>query len=90
MLSLRRAISVSLCSDKIKLPELSDVAYKGNDIIYVQVCYLLGSKETTDREFGNLERIKDNYPKYVISADLPDFSRNGIKHFNIIKFLLEQ
>ena len=70
--------------------EIDFVAYKGNDIIYVQVCYLLGSKETTDREFGNLERIKDNYPKYVISGDLPDFSRNGIKHFNIIKFLLQQ
>ena len=36
------------------------------------------------REFGNLERIKDNYPKYVISGDLPDFSRNGIRHFNIV------
>ena len=70
--------------------EIDFVAYKGNDIIYVQVCYLLGSNETIDREFGNLERIKDNYPKYVISGDLPDFSRNGIKHFNIIKFLLQQ
>ena len=70
--------------------EIDFVAYKGNDILYVQVCYLLGSTETIDREFGNLERIKDNYPKYVISGDIPDFSRNGIKHFNIIKFLLNE
>lgn len=69
--------------------EIDFVAYKGSDILYVQVCYLLVSPETIEREFGNLERIKDNYPKYVISADLPDFSRNGIKHFNIIKFLLD-
>lgn len=68
--------------------EIDFVAYKGSDILYVQVCYLLASPETIEREFGNLEKIKDNYPKYVISADLPDFSRNGIKHFNIIKFLL--
>lgn len=68
--------------------EIDFVAYKGSDILYVQVCYLLASQETVDREFGNLEKIKDNYPKYVISGDLPDFSRNGIKHFNIIKFLL--
>ena len=68
--------------------EVDFVAYKGSDILYVQVCYLLASAETVEREFGNLERIKDNYPKYVISGDLPDFSRNGIKHYNIIKYLL--
>jgi hypothetical protein len=68
--------------------EVDFVAYKGSDIIYVQVCYLLASQDTIKREFGNLEKIQDNYPKYVISGDLPDFSRNGIKHYNIIKFLL--
>lgn len=70
--------------------EIDFVAYKGSDALYVQVCYLLASTETVEREFGNLERIKDNYPKYVISGDLPDFSRNGIKHYNIIKFLLNE
>lgn len=70
--------------------EIDFVAYKGLDTLYVQVCYLLASTETVEREFGNLERIKDNYPKYVISGDLPDFSRNGIKHYNIIKFLLNE
>ena len=70
--------------------EIDFVAYKGSDTLYVQVCYLLASTETVEREFGNLERIKDNYPKYVISGDLPDFSRNGIKHYNIIKFLLNE
>lgn len=70
--------------------EIDFVAYKGSETLYVQVCYLLASTETVEREFGNLERIKDNYPKYVISGDLPDFSRNGIKHYNIIKFLLSE
>ena len=70
--------------------EIDFVAYKGSDTLYVQVCYLLASAETVEREFGNLERIKDNYPKYVISGDFPDFSRNGIKHYNIIKFLLNE
>ena len=65
--------------------EIDFVAYKGSDTLYVQVCYLLASAETVEREFGNLERIKDNYPKYVISGDLPDFSRNGIKQ-TIITF----
>lgn len=70
--------------------EIDFVAYKGSNIIYVQVCYLLAAPKTVEREFGNLERIKDNYPKYVISGDVPDFSRNGIKHYNIIKFLLNE
>lgn len=70
--------------------EIDFVAYKGADIMYVQVCYLLAAPETVEREFGNLERIKDHYPKYVVSGDLPDFSRNGIKHYNIIKFLLNE
>lgn len=70
--------------------EIDFIATKGNELIYIQVCYLLASPETINREFGNLERINDNYPKYVISGDLPDFSRNGIKHFNIIDFLLNQ
>ena len=70
--------------------EIDFIAYKNNERIYVQVCYLLASEDTVRREFGNLEKINDNYPKYVISGDLPDFSRNGIRHFNIIKFLLDK
>ena len=70
--------------------EIDFVAYKGKERIYVQVCYLLASEDTINREFGNLEKIHDYCPKYVISGDLPDFSRNGIRHFNIIKFLLDK
>ncbi len=70
--------------------EIDFIAYKGKDKVYIQVCYLLASDETIKREFGNLEKIHDNFPKYVISGDLPDFSRNGIKHFNIIEFLLNK
>lgn len=70
--------------------EIDFVAYKDSDTLYIQVCYLLATQETIDREFGNLEKIKDNYPKIVVSADTPDFSKNGIKHYNIIKFLLNE
>lgn len=70
--------------------EIDFIAYKGNERTYIQVCYLLATQETINREFGNLEKINDNYPKYVISGDFPDFSRNGIKHFNIVKFLLNK
>ena len=70
--------------------EIDFIAYKGKKRIYIQVCYLLATPETINREFGNLEKINDNYPKYVISGDIPDFSRNGIRHFNIVNFLLDK
>ena len=49
---------------------------------------LLASPETIDREFRVYDSIRDNFPKYVVSLDEFDISRNGIKHRNIRKFLL--
>lgn len=61
---------------------------KGNEKLYVQVAYLLASEETIEREFSVLETIPDNYPKYVVTMDEVDRSRNGIRHMNIRQFLL--
>lgn len=49
--------------------EIDFVAKKKGTVLYFQVTYLLSSEETIKREFGNLQLIKDNYPKYVISLD---------------------
>ena len=70
--------------------EIDFIAEKQNDKKYIQVCYSLGSEATVEREFGNLEKIKDNYEKIVISMDrfLPA-ERNGIMHRYLIDFLLE-
>lgn len=69
--------------------EIDFICYNSNkDKIYIQVCYLLSDQSTIEREFRPFTYIQDNYPKYVISADKFDFSRNGIKHYNIIDFLL--
>ena len=73
---------------KVDNLEVDFVCTKGNEKIYVQVAYLLASSETIEREFTSLEKIGDNYPKYVISMDEFDMSRNGIKHINIIEFLI--
>ena len=35
-------------------------------------------------------KIEDNYPKYVISLDKIDLSRDGIIHLNLIDFLLSE
>jgi hypothetical protein len=68
--------------------EVDFVAQRGNDKIYIQAAYLLGAKETVEREFGAYAGVRDNYPKYIVSMDEFDMSRDGIKHRNIRDFLL--
>lgn len=68
--------------------EIDFVADKDGKRIYVQVCYLLASEKTANREFGAYDGIRDNYPKYVLSMDEFDMSRDGIIHQNIRDFLL--
>ena len=71
--------------------EIDFVCKRGGEKIYIQVCYLLADQSTIDREFGNLEKINDNYPKMVISMDeVAGSSVNGIKHFNLRQFLSEK
>ncbi len=68
--------------------EIDFVCIKGDEKIYIQVAYLLADERIIDREFGAFDRVKDQYPKYVISMDELDMSRNGIKHCNLVKWLL--
>lgn len=70
--------------------EIDFIAERNGVKIYVQVAYLLASEETVKREFSVYDSIKDNFPKYVVSMDEFDFSRNGIIHRNIRDFLLEE
>jgi len=75
---------------KLDSQEIDFVGLKQGKKIYVQVTYLLADEKTTDREFGNLINIKDNYPKYVVSLD--DFNKGGdvqgIRHIHLSDFLL--
>ena len=84
MLSRGYEVRVGKLDDK----EIDFICYKDRQKLYIQVAYLITDNDT-EREFGNLEKINDNYPKYVISGDMIDLSRNGIIHRNIIDFLLE-
>ena len=79
-------VTVGRTGDK----EIDFVCEKQGEKLYVQVAYLLASDETVQREFGVYDRIRDNYPKYVVSLDEFNMSRNGIKHRNIRDFLLEE
>ncbi len=82
---LRRGYKVTVGKSGDK--EIDFICCRQSDKIYVQVAYLLASKDTIEREFGVLEQVRDNFPKYVVTMDELDFSRNGIKHCNMRKFL---
>lgn len=84
---LRRGYNIKI--GKVDNFEVDFVCKKNDETIYIQVSYLLASEDTKEREFSVLENIKDNYPKYVLSMDEFDMSRNGIKHVNLIKFLVK-
>lgn len=83
---LRRGYTVTVGKSKNK--EIDFICHDRNEKIYVQVTYLLASEETIDRKFSVYDSISDNFPKYVVSMDELDMSRNGIKHRNIRDFLL--
>ena len=85
---LRRGYKVTV--GKTGEKEIDFVCDKRGDKLYVQVTYLLASEDTIKREFGAYDTIRDNFPKYVISLDEFDMSRNGIKHQNIRDFLLAE
>lgn len=83
---LRRGYTVTVGKSGEK--EVDFIGAKKGQLLYVQVSYLLASEETIQREFGVFNSIRDNFPKYVVSMDELDMSRNGIKHRNIKDFLM--
>lgn len=85
---LRRGFAVFVGRNAAK--EVDFVAQRGGAAVYVQVAYLLASEQTVAREFGAFDGIIDNYPKYVVTMDEIDFSRNGIRHMNVRDFLLKE
>lgn len=70
--------------------EIDFVGVKEGKKIYVQVAYILSSEKVIKREFGNLQDIQDNYPKYVVTMDkMASGNVNGILHLGIIDFLMK-
>jgi len=71
--------------------EVDFVCTKPGKTVYVQASYIVAEQSTRDREFGPLEKIRDNHPKYVISATplLTQRDENGITHLSMRKFLKE-
>ncbi|GHT67430.1 ATPase [Spirochaetia bacterium] len=83
----RRGYSITV--GKADEKEIEFVGEKQGERIYVQVAYLLASPDTIAREFEPLLDIRDNYPKYVLSMDEFNFSREGIIHRNVREWVME-
>lgn len=68
--------------------EIDFVCTRANETLYVQAAVELSKPETITREFGNLLKIKDNYPKIVVSGERSfEDSYEGVAHIYIRDFL---
>jgi predicted AAA+ superfamily ATPase len=69
--------------------EIDFVAEKTGERVYIQVATTIIHAQTAEREFGNLLKIKDNYPKMVVTLDnIEGVSYQGIRQIPVRKFLL--
>ena len=75
---------------KTKNGEIDFVVNDFKDRFYIQVADYLASDSVIEREFGIYKELDDNYPKYVLTMDKLDYSRDGIIHKNIIEWLLDK
>jgi len=73
---------------KIDDLQIDFIAEKENDKIYIQVSATVIDPTTFQREITPLEKINDNYPKYIITMDEFPMNKNGIKTINLIDFLM--
>lgn len=79
-------IKVGYYGDK----EIDFIGEKNGEKLYIQVALKIDSDKTAEREFGNLLKIQDNYPKIVITEDtFNGNSYQGIRHCPIRQFLME-
>lgn len=83
---LRRGFQVSV--GKLEQGEVDFVARRDGEISYYQVSASVLDPAVLERELRPLEKIKDNYPKYLLTLDELPIGRNGINQLNIIDFLL--
>jgi predicted AAA+ superfamily ATPase len=59
------------------------------DIEYYQIAWQLTDVKTVEREYGSLERINDNYPKYLLTTESFTANRGGgVHHLNVFNWLL--
>ena len=85
---MRRGYSVGI--GKLGDLEVDFVARRQDKTLYVQVTETMDSDTTRQRELRPLQRIRDNYPKYIVVGDPRQTgSIDGIQCVYISDFLLQ-
>ena len=71
--------------------EIDFVAKKPHRLEYYQVSYTVMEDTTLRRELSPLEKLDDNYPKYLLTMDVlhKTDNHNGIEQKNVLDWLLE-
>jgi len=88
MLELKRR-GFNVYIGKLDNLEIDFIAEKQNRKLYIQVAYKMTEKSTIDREYEPLLKVKDNFPKYVLTTDNNWHDTiEGIKHLHIADFLI--
>lgn len=83
-----RASGYTVTVGQLGSREVDFVCEREGDKPYVQVAYLIADKKAWGREFGNLLKIQDDYPKIVVSMDkIIEGGERGMRHMNILRFL---
>ena len=75
---------------KTRNSEVDFIAKKDREVKYIQVTYEMNNEQTMEREFGAFKSISDDNPKYIISLDKTNLTKDGIIHLNLIDFLLKE
>lgn len=84
---LRRGYHVMI--GKVSETEVDFIAERGEERIYYQVAASVLDPATFAREIAPLKKIKDNYPKYILTLDDFPMQEHGIPTVNVIDFLLK-
>jgi len=84
-----RTHGYSVSIGRIGTSECDFIFRHGNaDYAYAQVAMTIAAdKSTEDREYASLEKIRDNYPKFVLTRNDLIQRRNGIRHENLSEFM---
>lgn len=94
---LENAVYLKLCQEGYEVyvgqldnKEIDFVARRGDETVYYQVALQINNEETYEREVGNLKKINDNHPKFVITMDpmASMINDGGIKVLQAADFLL--
>ncbi len=69
--------------------ECDFIARRTNDYRYIQVAMTIAERETEEREYRPFYKVRDNYPKYLLTLDSLLQKRDGVEHKNIIQVFFD-